>query len=206
MNRQYMGDALDYWKGSVFEYLQREQVLRNFLVDPMATDASEWNRDGSNLFARLLRIEETRLVHHTRDLCKDRKQYLSEIPAVGDLFLDPDTGIKTGYVRQLEKYLLPSEIFEVMETEENRMIAVYQHVRAKKTRSRLEEVVTTLKEQKRPFSCSSYESGTVALLFLSQTGDRAEAVRDCFKKFLGAHSNNRICYWAASVGGRLRSS
>jgi hypothetical protein len=45
MNRRYLGDAFDHWKGSVFEFLQRDKVLRNFLVDPMAPDEQKWSRD-----------------------------------------------------------------------------------------------------------------------------------------------------------------
>jgi len=206
MNRQYMGDALDHWKGSVFEYLQRERVLRSFLVDPMATDASRWNRDDTRLFARLLRIEERQLVQHTHDLRQDRKRYFAEMSPTGDLFLDPDTGIKTGRVKHLEQYVLPKEIFDAMATEENRMIVVYQHIRAEKTRSRLEKIVAALRAQERSFSCSSYESPTVALLFLCRAADRAEAVRDCFKRFLGTNWNKRIGYWNFSVEDRLRAS
>ena len=61
MNRDYLGDALDHWKGSVFEYLKREKLLRNFMVDPMATDDSKWDEDDSRLLAQLLRIEERQL-------------------------------------------------------------------------------------------------------------------------------------------------
>jgi hypothetical protein len=200
MNRGYLGDALDHWKGSVFEYLQREKLLRNFMVDPMATDDSKWDEHDSRLFAQLLRIEERQLVQHAYELSHDRRQYFAEIPPRGDLFLDPDTGIKTGSVKRIEHYLLPVELFEVLKTEEDRLIVVYQHIRAKRTRTRLETVVETLREQDRQFSCSSYESGTVALLFFSRTGDRAEAVRDCFTRLLGTHSEKRIGYWNPAEG------
>ncbi len=199
MNLRYLGDALDHWKGSVFEHLQRENVLKNFLVDPMATDDLKWNRDDSGLFARLLRIEERQLVQHARDLTRHRQSYFAEIPPTGDLFLDPDTGIRTGRVDKSEQYLLPSELFEVMKTEEDRLIVVYQHVRAK-TRPRLEKVVAVLREQDREFSCCSYESGTAALLFFSRTGARTDAVRDCFGSLLETHSGKRIGYWQSAAG------
>jgi hypothetical protein len=96
MKLAYLGDAHDHWKGSVFQYLQEGEILRNFLVDSMATDASPWNTANSKLYAHLLRIEETQLVQHDRTLFQDRKsrrRYFLNIPPTGDLFLDPDTGI-----------------------------------------------------------------------------------------------------------------
>jgi len=195
MNLQFLGDALDHWKGSVFEILQRERVLRDFLVDPMASDAPAWKPADLKLFARLLRIEQRQLVSHNHDLCQDRARYFAEIPSKGDLFLDPDTGIKTGNVQRLVQYVLPTELFKVMESGEERVVVIYQHVRAKKTRERVEEVLATLREEDIRFFCTSYESGTVAFLFLSRKHSRIKAVRDCFLRFLGAHANNRIGYW-----------
>ena len=195
MNLQFLGDALDHWKGSVFETLQQESALRDFLVDPMASDAPVWKPADSQLFARLLRIEQRQLVSHSHDLCRDRAQYFAEIPSMGDLFLDPDTGIKTGHVTRIEQYLLPTELFEAMDRGQERVVVVYQHVRAKRTRERVEEVLAALNEKDRQFYCTSYESGTVALLFLSRHRSRIGAVRDCFLQFLGAHASNRIGYW-----------
>ncbi len=67
------------------------------MVDPMVTDISPWCASDSQTYARLLRVEEGQLVQHHHGLLQsDRKPYFSEIPATGDLFLDPDIGIKTG--------------------------------------------------------------------------------------------------------------
>lgn len=195
MNLQYLGDALDHWKGSVFEILQRERVLIDFLVDPMASDLQAWKSVDSMLFARLLRIEQRQLVSHSHNLCQDRARYFAEIPSSGDLFLDPDTGVKTGSVKQPEQYVLPSELFEVMGKENERVVTVYQHVRAKKTRKRVEEVLAILRKTDSQFFCTSYESGTVAFLFFSRNRNRIGEVRDCFREFLGAHADNRIGYW-----------
>jgi hypothetical protein len=195
MKLQFLGDALDHWKGSVFETLQQQGVLRDFFVDPMASDAPAWKPADSKLFARLLRIEQRQLVSHGHDLCNDRARYFAEIPPNGDLLLDPDTGIKTGTVKRIEQYLLPTELFEAMGRGENRIVVVYQHVRAKKTRERIEKVIATLNAKDGQFCCTSYESGTVAFLFLSRNGGRIGTVRDFFPQFLGAHASNRIGFW-----------
>jgi len=160
----------------------------------MASDAPAWELADSQLFARLLRIDERQLVSHHCDLCENRLRYFAEIPPEGDLFLDPNTGIKTGNVKRLEQYLLPSELFQVLGSDKERVVVVYQHVRAKKVRERLEEVLEVVRKNNGRFSCTSYESGTVAFLFVSRSHNRIAKIRDCFLQFLGTHAKNRIGY------------
>jgi hypothetical protein len=193
MNLCFLGDALDHWKGSVFECLQEEKLLKGFLVDPMASDTSPWNMDDSRLYAQLLRVEERQLVHHDKTLRGQRNEYFSKIPKAGDLFLDPDTGIKTGRQTSSEiyKYLRPPELFELVATERERLVIVYQHARGS-VRQRAKDVLIALREQKQPFAYSSYESGTVAMLFFSQSPHRVEAISDCFYRLLGSHAKKRI--------------
>src|SRR5688500_3252510 len=59
MNLRYLGDALDHWKGSLFEYLQTACLVRELAVDAMAGDAEQWQPADWKLFARLLRVKET---------------------------------------------------------------------------------------------------------------------------------------------------
>jgi len=199
MKLEYLGDAYDHWKGAVFEYLQEGKVLRNFLVDSMATDTSPWNTPNSKLYAHLLRIKESQLLQHDRTLFEernDRKSYFSTIPRTGDLFLDPDTGINTGGFTH-ENHLHPKELFDVMEPEKDRLVVVYQHgAQGRKMRDRVKIVLAKLTEQKKPFSCSSYESNTVALLFFSRAAERTEMVRDHFFRLIrGTDAEKRIGYW-----------
>jgi hypothetical protein len=78
-----------------------------------------------------------------------------------------------------------------MKTESDRLVVVYQHARGS-VRQRVQKVWTTLTEQKESFACTSYESGTVAMLLFSKTPQRVEMVRDCFFRLLGMHAKNRI--------------
>jgi len=198
MKLAYLGDAHDHWKGSVFTYLREEEILRGFFVDSMVTDVSPWKAANSKLYAHLLRIDESQLVQHDRTLFEERGQrerYFSNIPRFGDLFLDPDTGIKTSGPTH-ENYLLPKELFEIMEWERSRLVAVYQHSARGKMRERVERVIAKLAERKTPFSCSSYESNTVALLFFSLAAERAQAVHDCFARLTrGTDAANRVGRW-----------
>src|SRR5262249_44692157 len=86
MNLRYLGDALDHWKGSLFERLQRETLLRSFAVDAMATDAEDWQPVDFALFANLLHIEERQILRHKHLLEIDRGGCFSEIAHEGDLF------------------------------------------------------------------------------------------------------------------------
>lgn len=193
MNLKYLGDALDHWKGSAFEALQRTHLLHDFRVDAMASDSEEWEKQDHGLYAKLLRIDKHQLVTHRDTLSGNRNKYFKEIPVDGDLFLDPDTGFKTGSVKSLQQYLTPAEFLDMLKRD--RIIAVYQHVRAKHTRDRVEEVLWVLRDKGSGFFCTSYESGTVALLFFGLHATRVEAIRDYFQALLGKHADKRVGYW-----------
>ena len=192
MNLLYLGDALDHWKGSLFEYLQNGKLLREFAVDAMAGDAKQWQPADWKLFARLLRVKDAQVVPHTRLLAVDRTGYFEEIIHRGDLFLDPDTRIATGRVGHASQYLFATELHDFLARQPERVVVVYQHIRAQRTRDRLERVVAALRLQERPFSCCSYESGTVAMLFLSRTASRVDSVYQSFESLLGTHATRRI--------------
>lgn len=200
MNLRFLGDALDHWKGSIFEQLQHKRVLKDFAVDPMASDAELWQEDDWNLFARLLRIHPSQIIMHQmhqKKLIDDRQLYFSAITHRGDLFLDPDTGISTCRVNvcQRPQYLLPQELMKLMEAEKERIVAVYQHIRAKKTRNRLNEILEVVRSDHNKFACCSYESGTVAMMFFSQSIERIQSVKDHFRSDLGRHASGRINLW-----------
>ncbi|PYV23899.1 MAG: hypothetical protein DMG27_14375 [Acidobacteria bacterium] len=54
-----------------------------------------------------------------------RKQYFDEIKHMGDLFLDPDTGIATEKVKNISQYVRPSEIERLL-CGSDRLLAVYR--------------------------------------------------------------------------------
>jgi hypothetical protein len=94
MNLKYLGDALDHWKGSLFECLQFAEVLRDLAADPMAADQDQWSDADFSLYARLLHIRQEQVIRHKESLFS-RDSYFAEIVHQGDLFLDPDTGVAT---------------------------------------------------------------------------------------------------------------
>lgn len=193
MNLRYLGDALDHWKGSMFEHLQRADLLCNFAVDAMLTDCEVWQPDDHELYASLLRVDQSQIVEHERLFTVERSDYFREIQHQGDLFLDPDTGIATG--RHTLKHVRPTEIHNLLNRQPDRILAVYQHISRRRTHERIQEIVSTLERSGPSTSCCSYESGTVAMLFLSRNVRRVEDIRRYFEHFLGAHADRRVHCW-----------
>ena len=191
MKLAFPGDAHDHWKGSLFESLQQSSVLRDFAVDPMASDWSDWKPEDVLLFTRLLRIDKSQLIPHNVCLAS-RMQYFCEIKHTGDLFLDPDTGIATGRVKEDIWYVRPAEI-ELLLRDSDRLLAVYQHgARGKIISQRVHEVCRVLNGAIDGCKWSSYESGTVAMMFLSGSHQRVAKVTTHFRRLLGRHAAGRI--------------
>lgn len=190
MNLAFLGDALDHWKGSLFESLQQSAVLRDFAVDAMASDWTAWQPEDLALFARLLRVQPAQVIRHTVGL-SSRSQYFSEIVHGGDLFLDPDTGVATGTVKSIHQYIKPSEIAGLL-LPLDRMLAIYQHIRAQSVSARVDAVCRTLNCAIGSCHWTSYESGTVAMIFLSRSQPRTAAVAEHFGAVLGRHALGRV--------------
>jgi hypothetical protein len=201
LNRKYLGDALDHWKGSLFEHLQALGVLRDFAVDPMASDLRDWQPQDFSLFAKLLRVNPNQVIKHQCSL-RERSKYFAELSHVGDVFLDPDTGIATGPVADLTQYVRPQEIKDLIAKSAGRLVAVYQHVRAQRVSVRVDAVLAVLSGNASASGWCSYESGTVAMLFLARDVERVGAVRRAFSELLGSHADGRIRFGQFRLSGR----
>ena len=189
MNLNFLGDALDHWKGSLFQSLCAAQALRDFAVDPMVTDQKSWKAADFDVLAHLLRITPAQVIRHQVTL-RERAKYFGEISHQGDLFLDPDTGVATGRVK--ESHVSPSEIRQLLDGSTNRLLIVYQHVGGKPVAHRVHEVMNTLGGVIGGFSACSYESGTVAMLFLARVPARTVLVAEHFETLLGRHAVGRV--------------
>jgi hypothetical protein len=189
MNLEYLGDALDHWKGSIFQSLHNGNVLSDFAVDPMITDISCWQPADYLLYALLLRIKAEQIIKHDQTLQK-RDAYIGEITHQGDLFLDPDTGVATS--KADKKYVLSSDVENLFHNAPSRLVIVYQHIRAQRCAERVDNVTSTLQSRIGQFYWRSYESPTVALLFLSLNRSRVAHVEQHFKNILGNHAEKRI--------------
>jgi hypothetical protein len=191
MNLKYVGDALDHWKGSLFDHLQKQGLLLDFAVDPMATDLDQWIDGDFVLFARLLRINRQQIIDHQASLIS-RSEYFAEITHRGDLFLDPDTGIRTSGSPNPNKYVTPKELAVLLRTTPGRVVVVYQHVRARKTAVRVDGCLCAIAKEIDAVGWCSYESSTVAMLFLCDEDARTLAIATAFRDFLGRHAEYRV--------------
>jgi hypothetical protein len=191
MNLSYLGDALDHWKGSLFEFLQREDLLEDFAVDPMATDLASWQEGDYELFAKLLKVRRNQVLTHSVSP-RDRSRYLFEIKHKGDIFLDPDTGVATGRVARSEQYVGLRDLWSLLPNGLNRLVVVYQHVRAQKCCTRVDQVVAHVRSTSIEPNWCSYESGTVAMLFFSLAPHRTGRIAAAFRRELGRHAPGRI--------------
>lgn len=197
MNLGFLGDALDYWKGSLFFRLQREGILIDFLVDPMLTDPENWQASDFRLYADLLQIRPGQILQHKRTLRGEREQYFAEVTHTGDLFLDPNTGIDLRHTRHndIEKYIKVSEIHQLVGGNLPRILCVYQHIRAKKIGDIVRELKSALAESGTEIYGFSYRTPTVAMLFMSVRQNRIERLKEYFKNYLGRHSSMRVALW-----------
>jgi len=190
VNLEYLGDALDHWKGSLFDYLQARANLRDFAVDPMATDREHWSEADFSLFARLLHIERSQIIPHEASL-RNRSQYFGEIKHRGDIFLDPDTGIATSGSSSRMKYVRPVELATILDFDHRPVVSVYQHIRAQKTCMRVDGCVAATLRKIAAEWCS-YESPTVAMLFFCKDGTRICEIAEALRQLLGKHAERRV--------------
>ena len=195
MNLIHLGDALDHWKGALFERLQRVQLLTSLAVDPMTTDAPLWTKADSHLYATLLHVAPAQILQHQALLTTDRRGYFGEITHATDLFLDPDIGIATAGIRNGSPHHLKADEFHaLLGAHSSRIVAVYQHIRGISTEERINQIRHVLALDGGP-CCCSYESPTVAMLFFCRTPKRLKAIHANFNALLGQRAKGRTSIW-----------
>ena len=159
----------------------------------MASDIELWKPEDFNLFARLLRVAPEQLISHRFPL-HSRENYFSEISHPGDLFLDPDTGVATsrGVGAKAAGYVTPIEISGLLLASRSRLLIVYQHIRGQCVTDRVDAVLASIRKNVNHLSWCSYQSATVAMLFLALESTRTALVFEHFKGFFGRHAVGRI--------------
>jgi len=74
----------------------------------------------------------------------------------------------------------------------DRVVSVYQHVRAIRVRIRVAQVLSHFQREAHSFSCCTYESGTVSPLFFSLSKERVASLHATLAAFLGRHASTRV--------------
>lgn len=188
MNLTHLGDALDHWKGSMFDLMS--DSLRELHVVPMFTDedpADLWTPARLGVYARLLRVSTRQiLLTGSRFMHATRSQYFSDgcLDADCDLFVDPDTGI-IGDDKSSPRHVRPRELAGLLPQTSERVILVYQHAFRDKDFAR-----KTLTQVRESHHCQgvvtfAYNAGAVALVLLSRSSQRLTALQDRLKLIAG---------------------
>jgi len=195
MNRKFLGDAYDCWKGWLIKTLQDEKLVSDLVVDPMFTDPRDWGDDDLAAYARLLHVERGQIISHACDLANraERAGYFKETEKHhGDLFLDPDTGIYTGTRQPHAKHVTAKEIRGLLPDASKRLIMIYQHAARAPMSERVDEVTKVLQKEVPSCTWASYESATAAMLFVSRTQEGPRRVAKSFGEKLGSGARSRI--------------
>lgn len=195
MRLAFLGDALDHWKGAVLSQAG-SGCFRDLSIDAMLTDTLLWQAPHLQLYANLLQVQVEQIIEHQANITNQRGAYFNELVGNnGDLFLDPDTGIRTGWVFHRERYIEPREVASLLAAAPARLLVVYQHVRQAHVRTRIGRVASVLCAVDAAVVGCSCESATAALLFLSHSPDRVQCVYHALGAFFGPFADERVIQW-----------
>lgn len=200
MNLDFLGDALDHWKGGIFRWLKDWGILYDLKCDLMATDQHLWKEFDYSLYAKIVGIDNNQIIRHNLSITnqENRRKYFEEINHKGDIFFDPDIGLdarKTTVPQSdLPKYLTCQELIDQLLGHRNSLVMVYQHIRSRITSERVDEIICILTERfpETRFSCLTYESSSVVMLIFSLNNDRIRNAMGKFESVLGTNVKNRI--------------
>lgn len=183
MRIDYLGDALDHFKGSILRKLQAEGLILDLGVDPMATDVELWSEDHYRLYAALLGTSPSRLFRIAGTLDSRERRTLGSPHHGGDLFLDPDTGVRTGSQSPVSAYILPTELKQLLTSD--RVVVTYQHAWRTEEAESVRRAVEVVKNVQPRSVATAYVSRQVALIFFSTDTERVSAISASLRSWLG---------------------
>ena len=186
LRREFIGDALDHWKGSLIRFLESESLLENLAVVPMITDDLPWGDADISLYSRLLNaIGNKRILLSVKSFSGERRNYFTAVRHTGDLFLDPDTGIATGAANRQHVEAADLKLLADLDERRRRLLIIYQHASREDFRKRVKVIAGHVLNQVNRIHCTTYEGRQVAMLFFLYSGQRITEVNRAFQRFLG---------------------
>ena len=194
MQRIWLGDALDFWKGTFVQVLRASSSSSNQIhVLPMFTDAG-WTQPEIESYSGFLGVPSSALLTTAQITNAGRRAYFASVvqQIAGDVFVDPDTGVATA--KPEPAHVTAAEVHALL-TDTN-VAAIYQH-RPQRTAApwlaRYAQLVATAGAR-----VVGYESAQVGMLFATKSATREAAVRQALTVRLGAVAAAR-----GSIAGRL---
>jgi hypothetical protein len=194
MRREWLGDALDFWKGAILDVLRQSSPSSLELqVLPMFTDPG-WTAPEIKTYAAIIGVAASGILTSACLTVGGRKRYFESVRqhVRGDLFIDPDTGLALGKPKVTHVTCAEAT---ALQTSDN-VVAIYQH--------RPQRVSTpwlaTFKAVLVATGCATigYESKQVGMLFMTKSIRREEALRQALEKRLGPTARPR-----GGIAGRL---
>ena len=197
MNITHLGDALDYWKGSILNRLRNDLI--DLRVVPMLTDFGRrgviWSHEQFALYADLLCVDpKIILLKDEQFIHSGRIHYFSNPSLSGDsdLFLDPDTGIEPpGSLKG--KHVALSDLQRLLERSQ-RLILIYQHAQRggmdnelEVARERMKRVRDFSKKENKshPWLAATLCCGAVSMFVVSRDEKRFERLHSKITSLLG---------------------
>lgn len=191
MNKIYLRDALDSFKGEV---LRHALCIDRVVVFPMMV-GPYWPIDDWRLYSKIIlggsREANRILQKYTEFKSSDRDSYFT-IPeefSGYDIFVDPDTGIEPPSGKMNKKHI---GIYDVSQLAiNNRIIAIYQH---KGRGSKHEYVADVVKRLfKRGLDSVGLYGGNASIVFVSSMkNNRLEKVERALIRLTGSKSCERV--------------
>lgn len=188
MRRLWLGDALDFWKGSFLHVLRSSSPSPMGLqVVPMFTD-SGWTSGELDTYARFLGVSRTALLLTTQFTNPGRASYFTACrgQVTGDTFVDPDNGVAPG--RPQPAHIAPAEIAALL-TDSN-VVAVYQHRPQRVATPWLGRYTSLVSGT--GVTTMGYESAQVGMIFATKSKERETTLRRALANHLGAVASPRV--------------
>jgi ketosteroid isomerase-like protein len=179
MQRLWLGDAFDFWKGALLAVLRESATpARPLKVLPMLTDG-DWSAADLATYASLLGVSVPDLLTTSTLTPANRTSYFAAWEGLGDdVFLDPDTGVKTYKVTPA--YVHPDTIWRLLS--DHNTAAVYQH-RGRARVGWLADTVRTLRGT--GAAATGYEAGAVGMVFVTRSQARDKDLRAALSRRFG---------------------
>ena len=194
MQRDFLGDALDFWKGDLLSRLEAGRVANDVHVLPMLTDAP-WVQPELDTYASLLRRRTEQIIlAQVRFGTGSRSSYSSDANRVwaGDIFVDPDIGVHDAggsecvRLDELRVLLDPGKLAAT-----DRLLIVHQHRGQRQTRdAAIESWQKRIAPLGVPTCILSCEQ--VGLFFVSRAESRIAELRRFLEKMLGPTARSRV--------------
>jgi hypothetical protein len=181
MQRLWLGDALDFWKGTFLAVLRASSTPPLPLkVLPMFTDAG-WTPAEVDTYAAILGVPTSALLSTSQLNQPARSNYFAGYVRLReDVFVDPDTGIATG--RPKPSHVTPGEIVGMLSGDN--VVAVYQHRPQRVAAGWLVKYAQLLTAA--GAVTIGYEAGQVGMLFNTRSPARETGIRRSLTLRLGA--------------------